>query len=122
MTGNQLAYAIAAKSSQKDAAALFLNWLTTPEAAAVASKNGYPSAIADSNSKTLTMSMSATDQIQAGYSAIAKGNGFSSWLQNATKDMTVAETAQLQNLFAGKTTADAVVTTLQSTFAKSANA
>jgi raffinose/stachyose/melibiose transport system substrate-binding protein len=116
MTSNSLAFAIAAKSEQKDAAALFLDFLTGPEAAAVAAQNGYPSAIG-TGGKVWSIDAPITEQIQAGYSKVAADNGFSNWLQNATKDMTPVETAQLQSLLAGKTTADAVVAKLQATYA-----
>lgn len=113
-----LAFAIAAKSKQKDAAALFLDFLAGPEAAAVAAQNGYPSAIG-STGKTWSIDAPIADQIQAGYSKVAVDNGFSNWLQNATKGMTPVETAQLQSLLAGRTTADAVVAKLQATYAAS---
>lgn len=118
MTGNSLAFAIAAKSEQKDAAALFLDFLAGPEAAAVAAQNGYPSAIG-STVRSWSIDAPIADQIQAGYSKVAADNGFSNWLQNATKDMTPVETAQLQSLLAGRTTADAVVAKLQATYAAS---
>lgn len=115
MTGNQLALAIAAKSKRKDAAALFLNFLTTPEAAKVAADNGYPSVAVQAPSVTLDSPVK--DQIQAGYSKVAKDNGFTSWLQNAGPAMTPAVTAQLQSLLGGKTTPEQAVTKLQSTYA-----
>ncbi|MDA8440171.1 MAG: extracellular solute-binding protein [Propionibacterium sp.] len=116
MTGNSLAFSIPAHSTHKDAAALFLNFLTTPEAAKVAADNGYPSAVGAS-ATTLSLTMPLTDQIQAGYSEVAAGNGFTQWLQNADTSMTPALTAQLQSLLAGKTTPDAMVSSLQSTYA-----
>lgn len=116
MTGNSLAFAIAAKSKNKDAAALFLDFLAGPQAAAVATTNGYPSAVGVTG-KPWTLDGSLADQIQAGYSKVGADNGFSNWLQNATKDMSPVETAQLQALLAGKATADEVVAKLQATYA-----
>jgi ABC-type glycerol-3-phosphate transport system substrate-binding protein len=118
MTGNSLAFAISSKSKNKDAAALYLDFLSGPEAAAVAATNGYPSATV-TGAKPWTVDAAITDQIQADYTKIAADNGFSNWLQNATADMTPVETAQLQSLLAGKTTAGDVVAKLQATYAAS---
>ena len=64
---------------------------------------------------TPTLSGTVTGQILSGYSLVGADNGFTSWLQNAGSNMTNAETAQLQLLFAGKTTPQAMVKSLQST-------
>ncbi len=116
MTGNSLAFAIAQHSKNKDAAALFLDFLTTPDAAKVANANGYPTAVGSTPSP-VTLDMSLQDQIQNGYATVGADNGFTQWLQNAASTMTPALTAQLQALLAGKTTSDAVVAALQKTYA-----
>ena len=118
MTGNSLGYAIAAKSKNKDAAALFLNFLSTPDAAQVAVANGYPALGATSSPTTVSLGGTITEQIQAGYSKVGADNGFDSWLQNSAPAVATEETAQLQLLLAGKTTPDAAVTKLQDTYAK----
>lgn len=116
MTGNSLAFAIAQHSKNKDAAALFLDFLTTPDAAKVANQNGYPTAVG-STAAPVTLDQTLTDQIQNGYATVGADNGFTQWLQNADSTMTPALTAQLQALLAGKTTPDAVVAALQKTYA-----
>lgn len=115
MTGNQLAMSIASKSKSKDAAALFLDFLTTPEAAKVAADSGYPSVAV--KAPEVTLESPVKDQIQAGYSKVAKDNGFTSWLQNASPAMTPAVTAQMQSLLGGKATPEQAVAKLQTTYA-----
>jgi raffinose/stachyose/melibiose transport system substrate-binding protein len=118
MTGNSLGYAIAAKSKNKDAAGLFLDFLSTPDAAQVAVKNGYPALGGTTGAATVSLDAAITDQIQAGYSKVGADNGFDSWLQNSAPAVATEETAQLQLILAGKTTPDAAVTKLQDTYAK----
>ncbi|WP_225100576.1 ABC transporter substrate-binding protein [Streptomyces sp. CoH27] len=118
MTSNTLAYSIAAHSKNKDAAALFLDFLTTPEAAKVAVANGY-AAVTSGSQKVAAPSLSgtATDQIQAGYAAIAADNGFDSWIQNAAPAVNTKLIQQLQLLVSGKVEPAAMVKTLQTTYA-----
>ncbi|MDN0196758.1 extracellular solute-binding protein [Streptomyces sp. S.PNR 29] len=118
MTSNTLAFSIAARSKNKDAAALFLNFLTTPEAAKVAVKNGY-AALTSGTAAPAKPSLSGTltEQIQAGYAAIAADNGFDSWLQNAAPAVNTKLTQQLQLLVSGKVEPAAMVKSLQSTYA-----
>lgn len=115
MTGNTLAFSIAANSDSKDAAALFLDFLTTPEAAAVAEANGYPSA-ATENAPEVSLDLDATEQIQAGYSRISADNGFFSWIQNAVPAVNTELPAQLQLVLAGKAEPADVVAELQSAY------
>ena len=118
MTGNSLGFAIAAHSKHKDAAALFLDFLTTPAAAQVAVTNGYPALGAGSGTPVVTLDQTLTDQIQSGYAKVGADNGFDSWLQNAAPAVATAETAQLQLLLAGKASPDSVVTALQDAYSK----
>ncbi|MEU6512346.1 extracellular solute-binding protein [Streptomyces sp. NPDC046942] len=118
MTSNTLAFSIAARSQHKDAAALFLNFLTTPEAAKVAVDNGYAALSGDAKSAGKpSLSGSLTDQIQAGYAAIAADDGFDSWLQNSAPAVGTRLTQQLQLLVSGKVEPAAMVKTLQTTYA-----
>jgi raffinose/stachyose/melibiose transport system substrate-binding protein len=116
MTSNSLAFSIPAKAANKDAAAAFLNFLTTPAAAQIMITNGFASC-APCTAVTPSLSGTVTSQILSGYSLVAADNGFTNWLQNAGSNMTNAETAQLQLLFAGKTTPAAMVSSLQSSLA-----
>ncbi|WP_258053687.1 ABC transporter substrate-binding protein [Streptomyces sp. Ru72] len=118
MTSNTLAFSIAARSKNKDAAALFLDFLTTPEAAKVAVKNGYAALTGDAKSAGKpSLSGSLTDQIQTGYAVIAADNGFDSWLQNAAPEVNTKLTQQLQLLVSGKVEPAGMVKTLQTTYA-----
>lgn len=112
MTSNSLAFSIPAKAAHKNAAAAFLNFLTTPAAAQVMISNGFASC-SPCKAVTPTLSGAVTSQIQAGYSLVGADDGFTNWLQNAGSNMTNAETAQLQLLFAGKTTPAAMIKSLQ---------
>jgi raffinose/stachyose/melibiose transport system substrate-binding protein len=113
MTSNSLAFSIPAKAAHKNTAAAFLNFLTTPAAAQIMISNGFASC-SPCKAVTPTLSGTVNSQIQAGYSLVGADNGFTNWLQNAGSNMTTAETAQLQLLFAGKTTPTAMVKSLQS--------
>ncbi|MER6138445.1 extracellular solute-binding protein [Streptomyces sparsogenes] len=118
MTSNTLAFSIAARSKNKDAAALFLDFLTTPEAAKVAVKNGYAALTDDAKSAGKpSLSGTLTEQIQTGYAAIAADNGFDSWLQNAAPEINTKLTQQLQLLVSGKVEPAEMVKTLQTTYA-----
>ncbi|UXY19433.1 extracellular solute-binding protein [Streptomyces cynarae] len=118
MTSNTLAFSIAARSKNKDAAALFLDFLTTPEAAKVAVKNGYAALTGDAKSTGKpSLSGSLTDQIQTGYAVIAADNGFDSWLQNVAPEVNTKLTQQLQLLVSGKVEPAGMVKTLQTTYA-----
>lgn len=118
MTSNTLAFSIAARSKNKDAAALFLDFLTTGEAAQVAVKNGYAALTPGSTTASEpSLSGTLTEQIQAGYARVAADNGFDSWLQNAAPAVGTKLTQQLQLLVTGKAEPAAMVQTLQTTYA-----
>ncbi|MEU3612405.1 extracellular solute-binding protein [Streptomyces sp. NPDC006872] len=118
MTSNTLAFSIAAHSKNKDAAALFLDFLTTPEAAKVAVDNGYAALTSGTAAPSKpSLSGTSTEQIQTGYAAIAADNGFDSWLQNSAPAVNTKLTQQLQLLVSGKVEPAAMVKTLQTTYA-----
>jgi raffinose/stachyose/melibiose transport system substrate-binding protein len=114
MTGNTLMFSIPANSDDKDAAAAFLDFLTSPEAAEVAVANGYPAEGADAGEITLDGEASA--QIQAGYSAVAADNGFFSWIQNSVPAVNTELSSQLQLLVSDEATPDEVVSRLQDAY------
>jgi len=114
MTGNTLAFSIAASSEEKNAAALFLDFLTAPEAAQVASRNGYPAAAQSAEQPSLDAEAPA--QIQAGYAAVATSNGFFSWIQNSVPAVNTELPTQLQLLVSGKTTPQDAVAELQAAY------
>lgn len=115
MTGNTLGFSIAARSDEKDAAALFLDFLTSPEAAEVAAANGYPAATS-SDMVEVTLEADVAAQIQAGYSAVAEDNGFFSWIQNSVPAVNTDLPTQLQLMVEGETTSEEVVEHLQSAY------
>jgi raffinose/stachyose/melibiose transport system substrate-binding protein len=118
MTSNTLAFSIAARSKNKNAAALFLDFLTTREAAKVAVGSGYAALTTGSApASEPSLSGTLTEQIQAGYARIAADNGFDSWLQNAAPAVGTKLTQQLQLLVTGKVEPSAMVQTLQATYA-----
>ncbi|MCL6733488.1 ABC transporter substrate-binding protein [Streptomyces neyagawaensis] len=118
MTSNTLAFSIAARSKNKDAAALFLDFLTTPKAAEVAVDNGYAALTSGaSDAAEPSLSGTLTEQIQTGYAAIAADNGFDSWLQNSAPAVGTKLTQQLQLLVSGKVEPAAMVKTLQTAYA-----
>lgn len=119
MTNNTLSMSIAAKSRNKEAAALFLDFMSSPEAADVAAKAGYPSAINANADKAVTLDQDVAQQIQSGYATIAADNGFDDWLNNATPEVNTKMTEQLQSLLAGRADASSVVDALQATYAAS---
>ena len=115
MTGNTLGFSIAARSDHKDAAALFLDYLTSPEAAAVAVDNGYPAASV-TGVGDVSLDADVKRQIQAGYSAVAASNGFFSWIQNSVPAVNTALPTQLQLLVGDQTTPEDVVKHLQDAY------
>lgn len=115
MTGNALAFGVSQKSQHKDAAALFLNWLTTPAAAQIARENGDYT-VGKATKAPAPMSASLNEQFQSAYSLVAAHNGFDSWIVNAGPSMGPTMTAQLQLLFANKTTPSQMLSSLQSSF------
>jgi raffinose/stachyose/melibiose transport system substrate-binding protein len=115
MTGNTLTFSIPANSDDKDAAAAFLDFLTSPEAAEVAVANGYPAEGAEAGVE-LTLDGEASEQIQVGYSAVAADNGFFSWIQNAVPAVNTELSSQLQLLVSGEASPEDVVTSLQDAY------
>ena len=115
MTGNTLAFSIAARSDEKNAAALFLDFLGSAEAAEVAAANGYPTATATDVGE-VTLEDDATTQIQAGYSAVAASDGFFSWIQNSVPAVNTDVQTQLQLLLSDKTSPEDAVEHLQQAY------
>ena len=115
MTANTLAFSIAARSDHKDSSALFLDFLTSPEAAEVATENGYPAASATAKT-TLTLDADVESQIQAGYAAVAASDGFFTWIQNSVPAVNTDLPAQLQLLVSGKAEPEDVVEHLQGSY------
>lgn len=112
MMGNMMAFSITEKSKNKDAAAEFLNWLTTSEASKISSDSGFLVASGDTP-KVASLDASLIDQMQAGFSVVSADNGVTNWLVNATAASGKETTTQLQLLFAKKITAEEFLSAIQ---------
>lgn len=115
MTGNNLVGSIAAKSKNPDAAAMFLDFLSTADAAAIAEKYGY-AASAPGATATISMDGTITQQIQNAYTVIANNNGFTDWIENSVPEINPVVTAQLQLMLANKVSPADMVKKLQDTY------
>jgi ABC-type glycerol-3-phosphate transport system substrate-binding protein len=115
MTANTLAFSIAARSANKDTSALFLDFLTTPEAAAIATDNGYAAADA-TDQIPLSLDSDVESQIRAGYAAVTASEGFFTWIQNSVPAVSTELSTQLQLLISGKADPEDVVEHLQKSY------
>ncbi len=99
-------FGIPAKSKNKNAAAAFLAFLTSPEARQIAVDNGFaPSGSGDAPSTNGALSAS----IQKAFSGLVDADGQVQYVQNASSGANTVWTAQIQLLVAAKTTpADAL--------------
>lgn len=116
LSHGELGFSIPEKSKNKDAAALFLDWLTTPEAAQIAVKNGYFAATGTEAVPPAPLSSPVTDQLQAEYQLVAASNGFHSWQVDASPSLAPVFVSELQLLAAGKETPDGMLAKIQSTY------
>jgi raffinose/stachyose/melibiose transport system substrate-binding protein len=116
MSSPNLTFSIPAKSRNHDAAAAFLNWTQTPEAAAAAYETGYS---AKSPDATTVISLDGTVQTQLsnGYAKVVADNGITDWVANATPSIySAALTPGLQELASGKVTAQSFLSAVQSSY------
>ncbi len=117
MSSNTYYWAIPAKSKNKDAAALFMDFLTSPEAVQIAAKNGFFAAGAVSGTPApAPLTSSLTDQFQAEYTLVAANDGFFMWHINSSPTLGSVMPAELQLLVAGKATPEEVLAKIQSTY------
>ncbi|QKW17755.1 extracellular solute-binding protein [Kitasatospora sp. NA04385] len=99
--GTSLAYAIPSKAKHPDLAAAFLDFMTTPEAAAIEFGSGYmPVAQAET---VKTPDNSILKDYAAAWAAVAKSDGLVPYFNNSTPTMNDTLTSQGQQLVAGKT-------------------
>ncbi|MFJ4680456.1 MULTISPECIES: ABC transporter substrate-binding protein [unclassified Kitasatospora] len=99
--GTSLAYAIPTKAEHPDLAAAFLDFMTTPEAAAIEFASGYmPVAQADT---VKTPDNSILKDYAAAWAGVAKSNGLVPYFNNSTPTMNDTLTSQGQQLVAGRT-------------------
>jgi raffinose/stachyose/melibiose transport system substrate-binding protein len=84
MSDAATSFGIPVKSKNKDAAALFLNFLSSDEARQIAVDNGFMPTGADSQAAPQVKAGSVLTDVVAGFSAVSAGNGQVPFVQNAT--------------------------------------
>ena len=112
--GGSVAYAISAKSKNPNQAAAFLNFFHSPEASQAEYNAGaLPNTVSSLKAPAGTLK---ADLLQS-FAAIGKDNGFVDAYANATASMNNTFTQQTQELIAGKTTVDGLITAIQADWA-----
>ncbi len=106
-------FGIPAKSEHKDAAAAFLNFLTTPEARQILVDNGF-APTGSGTQPTTNGELSA--QVQAAFADLVKADGQVQYVQNASNGASATWNAQVQLLVAGKTTPAAMMKAVQAQY------
>ncbi|MFI5527095.1 ABC transporter substrate-binding protein [Kitasatospora sp. NPDC051853] len=114
--GTSLAYAVPAKARNPEVAAAFLNFLASPEAAAVELANGYlPVAHADT---VRAPAGSVLADLVAAWDKVSDDNGLVPYFNNASATMNATLTSQSQQLITGKTSPAAFLEALQADWHK----
>lgn len=119
MSSQSLAFSIPSKSKAKDAAAVFLDWVSSsPQALEVAYDTGFSAGSPDA---TAGVSLGGTvqEQLSNAYALIAEKKGLTNWVVNATPEMPAAVNAGLQELAAEKVKPQEFLTKVQSTYTSS---
>jgi multiple sugar transport system substrate-binding protein/raffinose/stachyose/melibiose transport system substrate-binding protein len=117
MSDAATSFGIPSKSTHKDAAALFLNFLSTDEARQIAVDNGFmPSGTADQAAPTIKAD-SVLNDVTAAFKAVSSANGQVPFIQNATAGIAnQAWNPETQLLLGGKETAEQFVTNVQTKY------
>lgn len=106
-------FGIPAKSSNKNAAAAFLAFLTSPEARQIAVDNGFaPSGDGDAP----TTDNALASEIQTSFAALVKADGQVNFIQNASSGANAVWTAQVQLLVEGLTTPEDALKAVQTQY------
>lgn len=106
-------FAIPAKSMNKNAAAAFLAFLTTPEARQIAVDNGFaPSGGGDAPSTSDPLA----GDIQKAFATLVAADGQVNFVQNASSGSNTAWTAQVQLLIAGQTSPEDALNAVQTQY------
>ncbi|PRB43460.1 ABC transporter substrate-binding protein [Arthrobacter sp. MYb23] len=106
-------FGIPAKSKNKDAAAAFLNFLTSPEARQIAVDNGFaPSG----SGEQPTGNGALSTQVQKAFADLVLADGQVQYIQNASNGANAAWTAQIQLLVDGRTTPEDMLKTVQTQY------
>jgi raffinose/stachyose/melibiose transport system substrate-binding protein len=121
MSDAATAFGIAAKSANKDAAAAFLNYLSSDEARQAAIDSAYmPTGTADQPAPTIPADSVLNDVVMA-FQDVSEANGQVPFVQNATAGISDrAWTPESQLLLAGQSTPEQFVTNVQTEYEKEA--
>jgi raffinose/stachyose/melibiose transport system substrate-binding protein len=113
--GGCIAYGISARSKNANAAAAFLNFWSSAQAAQVQFQYGFM----PTNSSSLTPSSASvmSDMVKA-WTAVNQDNGLVGFYANVTSSMNGTLTSASQSLIAGKTTAQQYLQTVQADWTK----
>lgn len=118
MSSPGLTFAIPAKSRNHDAAAAFLDWLRSPEAAEVAFQSGFSAKSPTAQPVVAPLDADVVTQLSNGYAKVVQSAGITSWVVDATPGLaTAAVNPGLQQLAAGQTGPEAFLTAVQSAYA-----
>jgi ABC-type glycerol-3-phosphate transport system substrate-binding protein len=117
MSSAGLTFAIPAKSTNHDAAAAFLNWLQSPEAAEVAFRTGFSAKSPDAQPVVAPLDADVVTQLANGYAKVVADSGITSWVVDATPGLqSAAVNPGLQQLAADQTTPEAFLESVQSAY------
>ena len=85
MSDAATAFGIPAKSTKKDAAAAFLNYLSSDEARQIAIDNGFmPTGTASTRKRRRSRTGSVLTEVQTAFQAVSEADGQVPFVQNAT--------------------------------------
>ncbi len=117
MSDAATAFGIPAKSTNKDAAAQFLNFLSSDEARQIAIDNGFmPTGTSDQAAPTIK-SGSVLGDVLTAFNAVSAAGGQVPFVQNATAGISdQAWSPESQLLLGGKSTAQQFVTNVQAKY------
>jgi raffinose/stachyose/melibiose transport system substrate-binding protein len=117
MSDAATSFGIPSKSKNKDAAALFLNFLSSEEARQIAIDNGFmPSGTDDQTAPTIKAGSVLTDVV-AGFKTVSTANGQVPFVQNATAGIAnQGWNPETQLLLGGKETPEKFVANVQAKY------
>lgn len=107
-------FGIPAGSDQKNAAAAFLDFLTSPEARQIVADTGAAPSGVGEPPKTAPGSLKA--QIQEAFATLVESDGQVQFVQNATNGINAVWIAQTQELIEGRVSADDYLAKIQKSY------
>ncbi len=117
MSDASTAFGIPSKSKNKDAAALFLNFLSSDEARQIAVDNGFMPTGTDSQASPTIKSGSVLNDVVAAFSTVSAAGGQVPFVQNATAGISnQAWNPESQLLLGGKSSAEDFVKNVQAKY------